>query len=220
MNRAILVTRPNHDLITTYLFHWSQPVIALAKDKGIKVLDLAAKKANEKTFTSYIIRNDPVLVFLNGHGNEDVIAGYNDEPLLEANKNEELLAEKIVYARSCDAAKNLGQLCIQNNTLAFIGYSKKYAVGYSAASITRPLNDHVARLFLDPSNLVPISLLKGNTAQEAYQKSQASMARNLFFMLSTKATPAQKDAVPYLWANRKYQVLLGDPNAKVRLTWV
>ena len=215
MNRAILVTRPNHDLITTYLFQWSQHVISVANKKGIKVLDLSGKKANETTFTSYIVKNEPILVFLNGHGNEDVVTGYDNKPLITANKNEKLLEEKIVYARSCDAAKNLGQLCIKKNTLAFIGYKRKYAIGYSQSSITKPLRDEVAKLFITPSNLVPLSLLKGNTAKDAYRKSQESMIRNFSFMVSTRATQTQRDAAPYLWINRKYQVILGDENARI-----
>ncbi|MCR4324093.1 MAG: hypothetical protein NUV69_00190 [Candidatus Curtissbacteria bacterium] len=215
MDKAILVTRPNHDLITTYLFKWSEYVINVADKKGIKVLDLSSKKANETTLTSYIVKNEPILVFLNGHGNKDVITGYDNKPLISANKNEKLLEGKIVYARSCDAAKNLGQLCIKNNTLAFIGYQRKYAIGYSQSSITNPLRDEVAKLFITPSNLVPISLLKGNSVRESYRKSQDSMARNFSFMLSTRASPAQRDSAPYLWANRKYQVVLGDENTKM-----
>jgi len=63
------------------------------------------------------------------------------------------------------------------------------------------------------SNLIPISLIKGNSAREAYQKSQNSLIRNIRLMLSTKASQEQKDALPYLWSNRKYQVLLGNGNA-------
>lgn len=215
MSRAILITRPDHDLITTYLFHWSTFVIEEASKKDIKVLDLRGRKANRKTFISYIKEHEPILVFFNGHGNEDTITGYDNEVLVEANKNEELLVEKIVYARSCDAAKNLGRLCIDNGTIAFIGYEKKYALAYTLSKVSTPLKDKVARLFVEPSNLVPISLLKGNTTKDAYRKSQDFMWRNFGFMLSTRATQSQKDAAPYLWFNRKHQVVLGDQDAQM-----
>ena len=210
MIRAILITRPNHDLITTYLFHWSTFVIKEADRKGIKVFDLKSNKANNKTFSSYIKKHQPLLIFFNGHGNADTITGFNNEPLVEAGKNENILVGKIVYARSCDAASNLGQLCIDNGTLSFIGYKKKFTVGYTPSKKTTPLMDPIAKLFIEPSNLVPISLLKGNTAQNAYRKSQEAMLRNFRFMLSTKASASQKDAAAYLWQNWKYQELLGD----------
>lgn len=213
MSRAILITRPNHDLITTYLFHWSGFVIKEAQKKSVKILDLRGKKANNKTFSNYIVKHEPLLVFFNGHGNTDTIMGYDNEPLVEAHKNERVLIKKIVYARSCDAASNVGELCIKSGTLAFIGYTKKFAVGYSPSKTTTPLYDPVARLFIEPSNLIPISLLKGNIVSEAFRKSQEAMMRNFRFMLSTKASESQKDAAPYLWINRKYQVLLGDKEA-------
>ena len=37
MSKAILITRPDHDLITTYLFQWSEAVISLANKKHIKI---------------------------------------------------------------------------------------------------------------------------------------------------------------------------------------
>lgn len=215
MTHAILITRPNHDLITTYLFHWSIFVINEGNRKGLKVFDLARDKANYKTFKSYIDKHKPILVFFNGHGNKDVITGYDNEPLVEVNNSEKLLAGKIVYGRSCDAARYLGEKCIQAGTLAFIGYKKKFTLGYSPSKTSNPLKDEIARLFLEPSNLVSISLIKGNTAKDAYRKSQNTMWRNFQFMLSTKATSAQKDAAPYLWANKKYQVVLGDNEARI-----
>lgn len=213
MSKAILITRPNHDLITTYLFHWSGIVIKEAQRRGIKVLDLRGKKANNKAFSSYIMKHEPILVFFNGHGNTNTITGYDNESLIDAYKNEKLLVEKIVYARSCDAANNLGKLCINNGTVAFIGYEKKFAIGYTPSKTSTPLHDPVAKLFIEPSNLIPVSLLKGNTTEDAYRKSQEASLHNFRFMLSTRATAAQKDAAPYLWFNRKYQVLLGDQQA-------
>lgn len=104
LNSAILVTRPNHDLGTNYLFYWSGLVIK--NTYGFKVLDLSKRKANKKNFISYIKKHKPILVFLNGHGTQDTITGYDNEILVKSGKNERLLAKKIVYARSCDAAKN------------------------------------------------------------------------------------------------------------------
>lgn len=212
-SRAILVTRPNHDLGTNYLFYWSGLVIK--NPHGFKVLDLSKKKANKENFVSYINKHKPILVFLNGHGTQDTITGHDNEILIESGKNERLLAKKIVYARSCDAAKNLGLQCVLRGTISFIGYEEKFVLAYSHSCVTRPLQDRVAELFLEPSNLIPISLLKGNTVEKAYKKSQDSMLRNLHFMVSSKASSAQKDAAPYLWTNRKYQTVIGSYKARL-----
>jgi hypothetical protein len=213
MNNSILVTRPNHDTLTNYLSYWSKLVIDEAIKHNIKPLDLLGIKATKKNVTSYITKHNPKLLFFNGHGDEDRIGGYDNDIIIEVNQNVELLKDKIVYVRSCDVAANLGKVSIQKGTLAFIGYTKKYTLCTSTSSQSRPMQDIVAQLFLLPSNLIPISLIKGNSAREAYQKSQNSLIRNIRFMLSTKASQEQKDALPYLWSNRKYQVLLGNGNA-------
>lgn len=146
---------------------------------------------------------------------QNKITGYDNEPLVSINEGKELLKRKIVYARSCDAANNLGELCIKNGTIAFVGYRKKYSIAYTHSGSNHPLNDEIAKLFIEPSNLIPISLLKGNSVKDAYRKSQEAMSRNFSFMLSTKATQVQRDAAPYLWINKKYQVTLGDSDAKI-----
>lgn len=215
MTNAILITRPNYDPITTYLFHWTIFVIKEARQKSTKVLDLKGDKANNKTFTNYMRKHDPALVFFNGHGDANSITGDNEEVLVQTNQNDDILVGKIVYARSCDAGDKLGPSAVAKGTTAFIGYKKKFAVGYTPSKTTRPLADTVAKLFIEPSNLVPISLLKGNKVKDAYRKSQEAMFRNIQFMLSTKATSAQKDGAPYLWVNRKYQVTLGDQEAHI-----
>lgn len=61
VNNYILVTRPNYDFPTTYLYQWSELVIDEAKSKGITVLDLDGKKANKRNFASYISRNNMVM---------------------------------------------------------------------------------------------------------------------------------------------------------------
>lgn len=211
--KTLLITRPNHDLITSYLFCWSKLVIEKAKRKGIKVLDLRGNKATDKIFSSYLKKREATFIFFNGHGNETTITGHDNKSLVEIGKNEKILAKKIIYARSCNAANKLGLACVKHHALAFIGYKRKFAVGYNPSKITNPLKDEIAKLFIEPSNLIPISLLKGNTVKKAYEKSQNAMWRNFMFMLSTKASPNQKDAAPYLWINKKYQVALGNQEA-------
>lgn len=211
----LLVTRPNYDPGTNYLFYWSQAVIDFAKRKSIGVLDLSGNKASRIVFESYISKNNPKVVFFNGHGSNRAIAGNNGEPIVEAGENEGLLRGKIVYTRCCNAAALLGLLAVKKGASAFMGYKKSYVFATLNSCVTRPLTDIVAKLFLEASNLIPISLLKGNTVQEADRKSKRAMNTNLRFMLSGAATQAQKDAAPHMWNNITCQVVLGDGSAKM-----
>ena len=212
---VILITRPKYDPGTNYLFYWSKFVISEAEKRGNKVLDLQEEKANKINLTSYIHKHKPQFIFFNGHGNKNLIMGQDNEVLVEANNNEVLLSESIVYARSCECAEGLGSKCVEKGTIAFLGYKKKYTIGYTSEKITRPLEDPVAKLFLEPSNLIPISLLKGKTVEQAHLKSQKMMSDNFLFMLSSKASAEQKDSAPFLWRNKKYQTVLGNKNARL-----
>ncbi len=214
MKKCFLLTRPDHDLITKYLFYWSRLVIKEAKNVGFKVLDIRGKKATRKNFLTYLKKYQPQLILFNGHGADDLVTGYENEILVEAGKNEEVLSGTIVYSRSCESAKALGPAAVKKGTTAFLGYKKDYFLCYSQLSVRQPLKDKVASLFLGPSNLIPTCLLKGKLVKESFAESQRKMKRNLLFMISDKSSLAQKDAAPYLFANIKNQVALGDKQAR------
>lgn len=184
-----------------------------AKSKGITVLDLEGKKASKQKFVSYISRNNPHLIFLNGHGSKDSVAGYDNEVLLDEDNCEALLREKIIYARSCEAGASLGPFSIEKGAAAFIGYNKDFWLIRSKERGTKPLTDPIAKLFLEPSNLVPITLIKGSSTQEAYQKSQENMRRNFSYMISSKSSLEERDAAFFLFSNYTCQVILGDKQA-------
>lgn len=214
MSNCVLITRPDHDLATNYLCLWTEDIVRLSNKKR-KTLDLKSKKATAKNFKSYIEKHHPEFLFINGHGNEHEITGYNNEILVKAGQNEYLLANKIIYARSCSAACGLGEIVSKKYAATFIGYRKSYILGRNPSKLFRPLEDEVAKLFIEPSNLVSISIIKGQTAKEAYRKSQEAMTKNFFFMLSSNATSNQKDSAVYLWANKRNQVFLGNENAQL-----
>jgi len=211
---VILITRPNYDPGTNYLFYWSRSVIDLAEKRKVKVLDLSGEKANKKDFASYIRKHNPKLIFFNGHGNQKSVMGQDDEVLVDVNESS-ILFGAIIYARSCEAAGKLGPQSVKNGAVAFIGYTRKFTIGYAPEKITRPLEDSVAKLFLEPSNLIPISILKGASVGNAHLRSQKAMFKNLAFMLSSAASNLQKDAASYLWRNIKYQTVCGNKDVKI-----
>ncbi|MDO8618314.1 MAG: hypothetical protein Q7R49_00030 [Candidatus Daviesbacteria bacterium] len=215
MGKGTLITRPNHDLATTYLFYWSKPLVEIAKNEGIQILDLAQKKASLGTLSSYIENRKPRFIFLNGHGGPDYVCGYDDEVIVNLDNCKELLNGTIVYARSCESGLLLGPECIKTGTLAFIGYSRKFIVGYLEEKQTRPLNDNVAKLFLEPSNLIALYIMRGNSVKIACEKARSLMIRNFTYMLSRSASSDEKDAAVYLWSNIKHLVTWGNTEAKV-----
>lgn len=212
MIRSVLLTRPEHDPVTKYLCIWSEEIIPLAKSKGMKVYDLKGKKAKRSEFESYTRANQPALFFMNGHGDANVITGHDNEPIVD---DSTYLKDGVVYARSCDAGRSLGQHLVNNGARSFIGYRRKFIFGHMPEKMTKPLKDPIARLFLKPSNLIPSTLIKGNTADEAHNRSKREMYKSFRRMISSAASIEEKYAARWLWNNISSQVLLGDSQAKL-----
>jgi len=213
MTKRLLITRPEHDDTTHYLSNWSKEAIEKAQAKGIKVFDLHKKRANKTEVVSMLSKQKPGLVIFNGHGGNNFIGGNKKEPLIVAGKNEHLLREKITYAVSCKSAKTLGPKSIDSGANAYIGYDDDFVFFYNPHMMTHPLKDDTAKLFLEPSNELVISLIKGNTTKECCKRSKQSFQTNMKRLLSSEATKEETSMARYLWWDMKHQVCLGDEGA-------
>lgn len=213
MNKSILLTRPDHDLATNYLCMWSGYVLKEASKKHIPVYDLKGTKANKVNFDSYLKAKQPGFLFLNGHGDAITITGFNNEPLLESRSDKKLVKDTVIYARSCDAGKVLGNQLVEDGVRVFIGYKRKFLCAYLPSKISKPLEDQLVKLFLQPSNLIPTTLIKGHSAKTAHERSIIAMQKNFRKMISSVASPEERFAAKWLYGNMKSQVLYGDPNA-------
>ncbi len=210
----ILITRPNHDETTNYLYFWTSSVIKEITKKNMTVYDLSSEKATQKNLVNYL-KHDPDFVFLNGHGSVNLIAGYENEVLVDTNNTFLLSKTKIVYARACQAGKVLGQHLIKTGVKAFIGYTSSFVFLRIKRFLTHPCDDFLARLFLEPSNLIATTIAKGHSANEANNRSLNAMRKNLRFTLSSAAGPEEQVAASYLWSNINCQVLFGNSEIKI-----
>lgn len=210
----MLVTRPNHDQGTNYLYYWSSLVIGFAERIGLEVTDLSGKKANKKNMISYYKKYNHKLIFFNGHGHDNEITGYGNEVLVDDSKNSLDMVGSIVVARSCRCAKVLGKYLVDKGSNSFIGYIDDYVIKTSRKYITKPLMDPMAALYLEPSNQIVKSLLKGKTAGEADIKSKRMLAKNISKVLSG-GSKDKVDTVKWLYHDLKNQVVIGDKNSKI-----
>ena len=211
--KTILITRPNYDDATSYLFPYANLIINTAIKSSTKTIDLKRPRLTTKNFTSLMTKQNPSLVFFNAHGSEKCIFGdkidEKEEILVEENKNHSILSNKIVYARACWAAASLGKACTKNRG-CFIGYKTPFSFWSNEKWSTKPLNDNTARLFLEPSNFIVESLLKGNSAKESVDKSVNMMKKNILRLLKIKKEPGAMASVMTLWNNISGQEILGD----------
>lgn len=217
MKKILLVTRPNYDDATSYLFYYAKKIIDYAREKNTKVLDLIRPRLTKQNFLDLISKQDPQLVFFNAHGDEKKIYGdklrEDEEVLIEEDRNHTLLNKRITYARACYAAASLGKACTRKGG-CFIGYKTPFSFWIDERWSAKPLNDNTAKLFLEPSNLIVVSLLKGNSAQEAFDKSTNMSKKNILRLLRIKGEPGAMASIMLLWSNIEGQDILGDKDIR------
>jgi len=212
MKGSLLITRPEHEPAMCYLSRWSEKIIKEAKEKGVNVIDLYRNKANRKRVLGILEKRNPKLVVFNGHGGEDFVAGHDNEVILK-NDDEEAVNSKIIFARSCKSAKVLGETAIKKGAIAYLGYKEDFWLVYTKEKIFKPLEDKTAELFLEPSNYVPIALLKGHSTGEADNKSKNFFRKNIEKLIIEGPSSDDYYAIRYLLWDMTHQVCLGSQAA-------
>ncbi|PJA09429.1 hypothetical protein COX68_02815, partial [Candidatus Falkowbacteria bacterium CG_4_10_14_0_2_um_filter_41_15] len=123
--------------------------------------------------------------------------------------NHELLNGKIVYALSCKSGNILGKRAYELENAAYIGYKDDFVFMMDEDYTFKPLNDPKSRPFMEASNQVMISLLKGKSAKEASQKSIDKFKNNYQKLLTSNTDIDSLTAAQFLWWNARNQVCLG-----------
>ncbi len=214
MSKFLLITRPEHDLTTRYISKWSEKIIDQAESKQIEVTDLRREKANKERVLGILKKKEKImmLVVINGHGNDTTITGHDNKPLI-TEETAGVLKSKITYARSCKSAKVLGRAAIAAGGIAYLGYQEDFIFLIDEEKISKPLEDGKAALFLEPSNYIITSLLKGHSAEEANNRSKNKYRKNLEKVLAGPASSENSYAARFLYWNMTNQVCLGQGSA-------
>ncbi|MCH7568753.1 MAG: hypothetical protein IIA87_05005 [Nanoarchaeota archaeon] len=215
MKKGIIITLPDYDDTTEYLSKWSFEILDEARNKSVKIKKLRGKEVNRKDFEKVVSKLDYRMLIFNGHGSESSIFGYKEEIIIEENDNDEILKERITYARSCESASSLGIKSMKNTDEGcFLGYNLPFTFYIDYKWNANPRKDNVAGLFLSSSNLIPISLIKGNSANEAHGKSKKQMLKNIKKILRNKTMDSFLIAEA-LWNNYTSQTIIGNKEAKL-----
>ena len=172
MAKLFLLTRPRHDKETSYLYSFSKAIVQIAKeDKAIRVKELADTTANRAEVERALTTNDRTFAFFNGHGDEETIYGHKDKPILDKN-NVLLTKNKIVYALACSSVARLGKLCVQSGAQAYIGYRDEFMWVGDPSTSAVPDRDNNAAPFRKVCHLLVHSLVTGETAGKAVEKTK------------------------------------------------
>ncbi len=197
---CVLFSRPSHDNTIIYLHYYSKELVELSKKNHHKTLNRENEKANKGEIVNLIQKQKPAFIMFNGHGNPDTICGHNNEPLVTCDENHNILFDSIVYSLSCSSCLNLGKKAGEGGS-CFVGYEMDFALGKDPDSQAAPLKDKVAKLFLEPSNILVKSLLNGFSAEASIRKAKEKMKENIGYLNTTKDFPEAIHYVPYLLNN-------------------
>ena len=167
-----LVTRPRYDPVTHYLYHWMGMLLVEAKRKNIPFIDIEKGEVEKTRVRSYIEKQSPNLIILNGHGNDNSVAGDDNKDIVSITDDLKIFKGKKMYVRSCTSGRNLGPEIVKNGCVGFIGYQDSFffAVQEDSESFRDPTTDDLAGVCLAPSNTIAEALIKGSTIREAHEK--------------------------------------------------
>ena len=209
--KTTLFVRPSHDDVTSYLYYYSKDLLKQSNGRGFKTINKEKEAANKQIVTSIVDKHHPEFIMFNGHGGPTMICGHQNKVIVQQGKNHDLIKNSIVYSLSCSSALELGKEVADPKT-TFIGYVDEFALGMDINCQAAIHRDKRAGLFLEPSNLLVESLLKGNSAKDAVKKAKNMMKENIS-KLKTDPFPDAKDYLPYLFNNYMILEVMGNESA-------
>jgi hypothetical protein len=215
MTKNFLLTRPSHDVITSYLHDFSKDIVKKAKaEKSMYVTDLEGAEAVRKNLENSITKENPQLIFLNGHGDRKTVLGHKDEVILDLN-NAKLTKDKIVYALSCDSLEMLGKISVEKGAKAYIGYKESFMMVCDPSRESTPGKDKNALPFKKVCDILINSLVFGSKVSQAIERTKNEY-RHLIRSYGTSEDDPYGDTPLIRFAlawNMKYLDIEGDPSA-------
>lgn len=189
--------------MTRYLSAWAHVFIREISEKGREVYVLKEKDTNRKKFEGMVAKNKPSVLFLNGHGNTNVVTGHDHEVILDS-KSVGLIKDLTVYAVSCQSAQGLGRLAVSNGVKGYVGYLEDFILISQSSKMRHPTEDTTAALFMEPSNQVIRSLAKGHTPAEAVKKGKAAFSESIRKALNSDVQSDDDKYVSFLLWDRQW----------------
>lgn len=216
---SAIITMPNYDDATAYLYCYAQELVKFAEEENVSISQLKRPRLRRNVLQERIAKQNPQLLLFNAHGDETTIygdrVGGETEYLVREGENHHLLQGRLTYARACSAAASLGRACAERSG-CFIGYNQPFSFWADTSRTTTPLKDHVAQLFLEPSNALAMGLLRGKSARQAADTFLGLSKKNILHLLGKPDEPGAMASAMLLWNNMMAQEVLG--NGEMRCT--
>jgi hypothetical protein len=189
--------------MTRYLSAWADKFIEQAQSQGHDVYILKETNANKAKFQGMVKKTKPKVIFINGHGDKDRIAG-QDHKIIVDFKSASIFKEAMVYAVSCKSAQILGAQAVALGAKGYVGYTQDFILVSQPGKTAHPKDDKTAALFLDPSNQVISVITKGHSAKDAVKKGKNAFGHSITAALNSDVQSDDDKYIPYLMWDRQF----------------
>jgi hypothetical protein len=205
----VVVAAPVMDT-PTIISSWAAKIVdEYARRKGYETIPLFGPLAN--SFSLLFINSN--IFFYYGHGTKDSLIGEFIFLPMVSTLNVDRLRDKIVFTMACNSGKELGRLAVEKGAKCYLGAVTEMYAAFPASD----------RNYLDDwiylQTIIPIGLLNGDTAGEAYNKyvSESLRYAKIYEDGYSNHTLPNGDYYAYTTrSNADNYILLGDPTVKIK----
>jgi len=213
----ILITCCPSDPPTVYGYYYLRKLSQLLAGYDNKIIFL--RSANLQNFGKALIRYDPRLVIMNGHGGAKSISGCNQAILAVegydpdlgknlVNENPHWMKDRLVYLFTCNTGKELASRLVENGAIAVAAYKRDFIF---VSEDGEPSKDMKAQPSFMAAIQLPIMLAEGYTFKEGCQT-----VKQAFITFREEAeAQGNEDVAKYLNYNLENFVCYGNLRAKL-----
>jgi hypothetical protein len=162
----VLFFRPNKDLAMTYAKQWLGAAIGEATKRGYDVIDMVDEACTFDNLKAMIINEGVEVAFLGGHGNATVFTGYEQQYVLQACTNDQIMCGTMSHFLSCLVGQQLLPSIISKGGIYTIGYIVEFQF---MVDTNYPVEaDPYAEPFRDCTVAIIAKMLDGATLKEVW----------------------------------------------------
>lgn len=163
----LLFVRPDWgDLAMQYAAHWLGQGVKEAISRGFDVIDLYGADATKEKIFETIQAEHPEVVVLGGHGNPSTFTAQEEEVVLRACENDQVMSGAISHFLSCSVGQLLLPSIIEKTGIWTIGYQVDFEF---MVDTTKPVeSDPYAEPFMDVTVTIIRKMLDGAKLKEVW----------------------------------------------------
>ena len=136
-----LFFRPNTDLALSYGKEWLARGIEEAVKRGFNVIDLVDEACTFDTLKNILETEKIDVVILLGHGNANIFTGFEQQIVLEACHNDQIMSGTISHFVSCLIGQELLPSIIEKKGIWTIGYQTTFDFMIEPPEAVEPFSD-------------------------------------------------------------------------------